>query len=633
MLQRASRHARPVAAGVATLGLVVLAVVALGPAGTIVLAGGWLLACGLGRTIPGLDGPVSWAAAVVVEVCIVCALSLLLALLSPRAHGVIPTTMVLAAPAVVGLLLVGVSTRFREPSLSSRAVMQRPALAAIVTGGALAVTSWVSARAPAAGVAWAMSGDARNHVRVMRGTLADGGLTLEQLRAYPALVDTMSALISAADGRSGLAPGALMLHDARAMATTYVLALIGLALLFVAALHEFLPPGLAAHRHLPAPIAMALLGASALSGSSLLLGTGLLGGFLSGYGSIPFAVAGLVLALRLCSRQSAAAYGLLGPAIMLSVFGWTILAVVPVVATVVVTVILVVAWQRDRRAPPRTSVVSWACAAASAVGSVLVTVGIVVSQWTVLEPAFLLPGAITSPQPRLLPLIGILGIAVLLVSQSGSESRRLVVVVAIAVLGLAAVYGLRAIAPGPLVWTYYAIKTLWLVTSCLIWVVFIPLLRLPQTGSDGWAARLRGVGAVSVGSLALLIALGFTTVVQDPLEQAAGGWFQPTAVAIDRTARAGDRAGPFVLWDWSDPGNDRLANFWAGAVWGTDGRGNLTQPDVVSWAYVETGQLTDLCRMAQEADGLRIITRSPALAPALEKTCPGTGARVVLDRG
>jgi hypothetical protein len=360
------------------------------------------------------------------------------------------------------------------------------------------------------------------------------------------------------------------------------------------------------------------------------LGTGLSGGFVTGYGSIPFALAAVVLAMRLCTRPSPVAYALLGPATMLSVFGWTVLAAVPVAATIAASLVLLHRW-RGSRAPLRTRQgLGWALATIPAVGAVVVTTGIVVTQSATLKAAFLLPGTVTSPQPRVLPLLAVLAVALLLLARTTDDRQRLAVVAAVAVAGFVTVYALRAVGPGPAIWTYYSAKALWLIASSVIWVAFLPVLRLPQPGPDVWA-QLRGAAAAGAFSVALLVAFGFTTTIPDPLPAAQKGWNQPTAPAIDRTVRAGNVPGPFLLWDWSDPGNDRLANFWAGDVWGVDAGGSLTQPDVVSWAYTETGQLTDLCAMAKLAPGLRIITRSPALSGALTHTCPGNGARVILD--
>jgi hypothetical protein len=630
-LQRPPRHARPVAAVVVTGAVAVLAVAGLGVAGSVVLAGGWTLAAGIGRVLPGLSGPASWAAAVIVETCVICGLSLLLALASPRLHGMVPNLAILVAPALLGVGLIGTSLRWPR-STAAPHLRQRYGLAAIVTTGVLTISTWIATRGAAYSVAWVMSGDARNHARVIRATLADGGLTLDQLRAYPALVDTVASVVAAAGGRAGLGAGSLMLDDAQALATMWLLAVIAVAVLLMAALCEFLPAELATRRRLPLTTAVALLGAAAAAGCPLVLGTGLSGGFVTGYGSIPFALAALVLALRICTRPSPVAFALLGPATMLTVFGWTVLAAVPITATAVVSLILLLNWRRSRaRLPTRRGLV-WVLASLPPVGAVVITIGIVVTQATTLKAAFLLPGTVTSPQPRVLPLLGVLAVAMLLAARTTADRHRLMIVAAVALAGFFTIYGMRTIAPGPPIWTYYSAKALWLIASSVIWVAFLPVLRLPQPAPD-LLAQLRGAAAAGAFSLALLVGLGFTTTIPDPLSAAGKGWNQPTAPAIDRTVRAGNVPGPFLLWDWSDPGNDRLANFWAGDVWGVDARGGLTQPDVVSWAYTETGQLTDLCTMAKLAPGLRIITRSPALSGALAGTCPGTGARVILDRG
>src|SRR5256885_15252178 len=67
--------------------LVWVSIVSVGVPGTALIAGGWLLAAGLSRRVPGMDGPVSWAAAVVLVVGIVSFESLLLAGVSGHEHG------------------------------------------------------------------------------------------------------------------------------------------------------------------------------------------------------------------------------------------------------------------------------------------------------------------------------------------------------------------------------------------------------------------------------------------------------------------------------------------------------------------------------------------------------------------
>ncbi len=215
----------------------------------------------------------------------------------------------------------------------------------------------------------------------------------------------------------------------------------------------------------------------------------------------------------------------------------------------------------------------------------------------------------------------------------------MLVPLAVAASGAVVVEALRLLPPGPLVWSYYAVKTVWLVSACLVWLAFLPVVRLaagaPRASAAGWPGRRRLLArsaGLGVLSLAVLMALGFTTPVAEPIEKAADGWGAPTAAAVERTAAAADDGEPFVLFGWSDPGNDRLANFWAGTTWGTDAAGTILDPNPVGWAYNATGQVTDVCSLAELVPGLRVVTRTPDLASQLDDACPDARVEVVLDQ-
>src|SRR3954463_12859041 len=80
-------HKRALAiSSVAALVLTVISLLSVGVPATLLLGGGWLLAAALGR-VPGLDGPVSWAASVVATVALVSGVSAAVALVSPHNHG------------------------------------------------------------------------------------------------------------------------------------------------------------------------------------------------------------------------------------------------------------------------------------------------------------------------------------------------------------------------------------------------------------------------------------------------------------------------------------------------------------------------------------------------------------------
>jgi len=616
--------------GAAVLVLAVLSLVTIGPGGALVLLGGVVLALATGRLVPALSGPASWAAAVVLEIGLVGTLSVVLAFLSPRLHGPVPNLAILAAPVMLGAAGLALAHLRGMTSREDDGARQRAAVVATMTGVVLAVSAWVATRGPAFGVAWAMSGDARNHMRMIRGILDVGGLTPVQLRGYPALIDGMSAVIAGSGDRASLNAGDLMLHDAGAMSTTYVLAVIAVAVLLIAALLESLPGNLGRGR-VSLPVAVVLLGCGALAGTPLVLGTALSDGFVNAYGSLPLAMAAVVLGLRCLSRPSPAALLLLGPATILTLLGWTILAVVPAAITGAVLVLLLLRRPRWNAAGGWTRL-AWACAATVAAGSLVALLGAVYTQRAALRAAFLLPGTATSPEPHVLQLIALVAAVVLLFSRARREREQMLAVLATLVLGFLVIRVIRAVPVGPPVWNYYSVKTLWLVASCSVWILFVPVATAAASLTAWSRPSITRVGAAAAGSLAVLIALGFATVVAEPLQKARTGWVQPTAPVIARVAEAGDHRGPFVLWAWSDPGNDRLANFWAGGIWGPGGEGIVTQPDILSWGYTMTGQLADLCNLAAGAPDLRVITKSAMLEAEVAKACPGTGTRFVVDK-
>ena len=270
-----------------------LSIVSLGLPGTVVLVGGWLLAYGLGRRVPGLAGPVSWAAALVLEVAVLTADTMALERLSPHEHGVLPNLAALAGPAVIGLVLAvpwprrprrttdaadasepaPVDTVPVEPVEPVEPVApvapavgtpSRPLVALTIMAAGLVVPLWIASHGVNYRVAWTMSGDARNHVLLTRSLLENGGLSLRVLKIYPAVIDAVTAMIAGAGGRSGLLPGQLMLHDAHAQLTTYVLAGIALSLMTAAALLELVPSAVAVARRLPAATTVLVLGSAAI---------------------------------------------------------------------------------------------------------------------------------------------------------------------------------------------------------------------------------------------------------------------------------------------------------------------------------------------------------------------------------
>jgi hypothetical protein len=616
---------------------VVLALLTLGFPGTLVLVGAWLLAAAIGRTVPGLSGTVSWAASILVLTILLTVLSAALALASPRPHGSLVYLLILAVPAVLGLvgwLVAGT----RDGIHQAPRPPQRGALAIAVVIAGLTLAKWIASIGKDFGVAWAMSGDARNHILITRSVLHDGGLTAQELRKYPALVNNIIALIAGATGRNGLPVGQLMLHDAQALASIYVLAGIAVAAMFMAALLELLPGDVALAPRLPPSVVLVLLVCAATCASPLVLGTALFGGFVTAYATLAMAVACVVLALRFCSEPSPVSFALLGSVTPFMLFAWSPLAMVPAALVVLVAFVGLQRRRRDSDDPTRGAPGwAWVAAAIVSFGAVLATLGIVVVEWSLLVAQFSVSGAIWPPQTRYLYLLGFVAAGVILGTRNRLRRRQLLVPLTVAVAGGIMVAWLMSL-PASGVTPYYGIKSLWLLASCLVWVGFVPALLavadMPRAvGGATWPEVAR-VGQAAAWSGVTLIVLGFSTTLVDPLPAARAGWSQPSASVVAETVAAADSYHRFVFWQWSDSGDDRLGNFWSALAWDSGPSGNTIAyaPDLPdglsSWAYHESGAISQLCSVARAVPHIAIITTSPNLSTELDAACPHTGARV-----
>lgn len=606
--------------------------VALGGPGTVVLASAWILGAALGRVFPSLRGPASWAAGVLAELGMLLAMSAVVALVSPHLHSRAVHLAVLAIPAMVGVALLIVAERFgRKPAASES---RRPGwgVPLAITAGALAVSTWISTRGPFFGVAWAMSGDARNHISLARGILTDGGITTHALQEFPVAMNTLTAILAGAGDRSG-GVGQVLHNDVQAMASTYLLAVLATALLLAAALLELLPPAIRRDTVPPAVVATVLV-ASTFAGSPFALGMALADGFLSAYGALPMALAGIVLALRFHADPRRGLWALVGlaAATLLTFVSWYVLVVVPASLLLVTAIRALIGLVRrasggDR--PSRTSLVLWWTAVVGSLGS-LAAIGIVVaSVFSRLVASFILTGS--SRTTHLGMLVVLLFIALATASVGGSRVTRnqmlLPVVAALAAGGtLAWMVGL----PGEgVTWTYYALKTNWLASASLIWVPFAPIvLWASRSGASGpaWERRVARPLAAAASATALLLLVGSATSAQDAVASASKGWNQPSAEVAGKAFELADGGSPYVLWEWSDVGNDRLGNFWAAAAWATSDEGEylpLTTnigPTFAYWAYF-ADDLEDLCSLTGAVPDITVHTHSDTLESDLQTSC------------
>lgn len=620
----------------ALLGVAGLAWIVLGAAGTAVLASAWLLGAGIGRFVPALRGPAGWAAAVVAEFGLVVGLSAVTALVSPTRQGAAVNVAILVVPGLIGL---GMLAAGRRRSVDG-APRHRNGLLLGITAVTLVGFAAIGRLGAFYDVAWAMSGDARNHALMLRSILADGGLTLESLSTYPAAVNGVSAVIAGAAGRD-VAPGQLLLDDARAIAVTYVLCAVAVAVLLAAAVVEALPRRLSTGR-LPVAVGVVAVVAAAGAATPLILGTTLADGFLSGYGALATALAGLVLALRFVKDPASRAACLVAAIVAtgLTFISWTVLVVVPATALTLMAMVGARAYRRDRRDPTvahpaRTGIVWPGAAVLTLVG----IAGVTVLYLPKFREIFAYPGSIAAPAGWLPAFLLLASGAVMLGARSPELRRLMLVPFAAGVVGALTVLALRTLAEGGgLGWTYYAQKTNWLVCCSLVWVPLVPIAVWAARGDSPVTrpAHLRHVASALTGAVAVMLVMGTATAAPEPVLTAARGWSQPTAAAVSATVAAADRDQPYVFWDWSQAGDDKLANFWAALAWSTDEDGEWAEfPGAKTsfplWAYfMDPSQITQLCDLAESQPGITVYTEDADLELDLEASCPSAEA-VVID--
>lgn len=622
--------------------VVALAAVSLGVGSAAILLGTALLAWAVRRLFPDVSGPSSWAVGLLTELSVVLAFSMGFALVL---HGPLARwecAVALVAPLVLALA-AGAWFAPAEHGRSARERGSRSPVAWIVAAVALVVYLVLQHRGPNYGIAWAMSGDSRNHAMIVRSIIDSGGLTITELKSYPSIVDSVSALISVADGRAGLRPGDLMVHDAQAVASTLVLAIIGVGVLSMAALYQFVDGAVRGLRRIPVAVGVTMLACAGIAVTPLVLGTALNEGFLSAYGALPVALAVVVLGLDLCGRPSLPMVVLLGIGTGITLFSWTMLAIVPVAASAVVGVVYLGRVLAHRRALGdflRGRWI-WVLGAAFSFGLVIVLVVAVVIQRHVLEAQLVQAGAIIPVTQYLLPLVGLVVVGLLCVAPIAVQRVRLLIPLACAVVGIAAIHWINALAhnPGP-TWTYYAIKTEWVVVSAVCWVAFVPMAvyasRIGATTRERtWQPILGTVQAVAFSTVVYVL-LTTTTTLTSPVTLAFRGWYQPTATEVSVAQRIGNLGHPFVVWHYQDPGDDRLADFWSGLAWDTTPAGLRRDYPVgryssyIDWAYLAPDSPASICTLARSTPGIVIVTSDRSLQHDLETTCPSSGAHVVV---
>jgi hypothetical protein len=584
------------------------------------------------RACTALSGPVAWAAAIVAEASILLGESALMAVVRPHPDPQWVYVVMLLIPIAVALAVYWKLISVVRPRHERRApaVSAEGYLAAVCIVLIEVMFEAIKLHGHDFGLTWFMGGDGRNHVVADRGILNAGGITLHEMKNYPALYNALAAIVDGAGGRANVTSGVLLVRDVQAMTAMVIVACIGIALCFIAALSELFPRGKRWAHRLPLYLWVPLGACGSIAIGAFVLSLAASGGFFSAMGCLVFTVASVALGLRVVQDYHHATLIALTLALALVVGSWTFLFVVPAVALVGGYIAGSVELT-SRRHPLdlRQRRVGVAVLGASALCLVAV-VAVLVAERSTLAAQVRIGGGIVGPNPRLFDWLGFVLLAVIVLGANARQRfARLLLLAEFAILAIT-VSRIHSVHPGGVDWSYYATKMIWLATATLLWTPFILLIDVMRLANRvvrrfGW--RVVSNVALSVGgSSGLLWGIGHETPFTFPLAWAWSGSTIPSPLEIQLVTEQARLGEPFVIWDYSSAFEDKLGNYWSALTW--DYRPNGTEKaaqgpiSFVNWAASEDETPAALCQITSEYR-LRIVTRNPHLVSSLVATCPG----------
>jgi hypothetical protein len=469
-----------------------------------------------------------------------------------------------------------------------------------------------------------MGGDGRNHVLIMRGIVADGGLGLDNLSAYPALGNSLAASIAVINSGPG-ADAVTLGSEVAALSSTYVLFLFAVAIALAAGVLVCEPnSSLRGGRTTWLTFVMSLA-AALIVGSSFVVGFAIADGFFSTLGALVPAISALVITVHsvrswFFSRIAISATVLAGATTALS---WPLLGVLPFSALIA----LIMLGSRRRENLPRDFRSLWlrSFAAAVVVATVVMAVAVL---WPRLSPVFTLSGATSKTEPWGLVILVLVAMAISLSASADSSRRRQFLAVALAGFGgLSVLLALLLASSTGFAWSYYAEKTHWGLLVALSWVLFAGAARLLNLGRLRLSNSRPTVVTSVVGALAVWLALASSTTAPEPVGGIISGTVGTRPDAVDVLLKADQTGEPFVLWDVSHPGSDRLASFWAVASLGgaeLSYSGPMT-PAVKyfwNWAYfADFSNVEELCNLLIEIPDLTVYTTNVSLTSEISRNC------------
>ncbi len=499
----------------------------------------------------------------------------------------------------------------------------RPERVLAVLAGTILVTLLAGAaimRFGFAGVAWAMSGDARNHVVATAFMYPPDFSGMGILRDPASAFYGLMTVAAANPDKAGLATIDLVRLS---VAGIFSVTLLAVCLGSVAGGLLLMQLGALLRRYSTWPVAGASLAATTGIGASVAL----IDGFTTALLASAIIGFGLVAAVSFVGPDARGRNHAIDAATVFAAFALTA-ATWTYAAAGLVLVAAFVAVRGWRRWSVRGRLVLLGLAVVAAAVAAQLLPG-----WIRLireQDAFGLFGSIIAPNPMWLAFVPAVVAATVLV-YGAKRLRTAVLPYAAGYVGALILVAIMVYMPeGPPQWFYYASKLTWTWTAATVGLLFLPVLVLSERAGVARSALRSATAGVAIASIAVLLLIRalsptdspiwtFDPVSRDIRSTLAQGWNAPNAGAVDGLLAALQVPGPSVVWAVTDAGNDRLANFWL-EVDPTTLEVN-TANDFRGWAYFQTAEMASLCDLLSRNPDRTVVTRDPAVSEQIVATC------------
>lgn len=487
-------------------------------------------------------------------------------------------------------------------------------------------------------VAFAMSGDARNHLLIARQILSAGGIGTDILAAFPPLSEAVVALMTAVHGRVFMGPEQVLMLDLQVLAGILIMGSVAWSLAGACVIGAL--GTLSSARQ-----AVVVASASMIPLAGLGLGIALRDGFVSIVFLMPLLMSALGLSMWLArGTEPAPAKTLVWLAAALSLpvvtATWSFMA--PIGAMVIMAALIA----SSRNSTHRETVGAACMALGAAASALLLVVPLAGSLRGVTNG-----GSIAAPPPALFIAVSLLVISIVAAGLP-RITRWAFLPYGMGTLGAGAIVLFMAVQqPAGSEWNYYPAKVAW------IWVlVGFSLLLVPAafvrarpaaTSSVTQAHRLLLAVAGSLGVLALVVSSSGVGSPLLPVEPAAassscsrttdtasivGGWRYPDARIAEAVLEYGAIDRPLAFWAYTDPLNDRMGNFWMSTYDQEDPQSPQFQfSPFGQWAYGSPCVVERLCELLNQDPRRTVVTRDAALPGYVERQCNVPPGRVWLD--